>query len=230
MKNNYEIILFDLDNTLFDFEEDQKLAYQMAFNNIGYNLDNQMYKKYCEINNFFWKILQDGMISLEELFIIRHRTMFKKYGIDYDPEAFDKLLTREFQKTGTLIKEVDNLLNDLRYNYILAVASNGPRNQQYHRLKNSGLIEYFERIFISEEIGYNKPDLAFYQHIFNNMKVHDKSKYLMIGDSLSSDILGGMNAGIDTCWYNPKKKSKHLKISPTYEIENIRNVSEILKK
>lgn len=230
MKNNYEIILFDLDNTLFDFDIDQKKAYYGAIDSIGYILDDRMYKKYCEINEFMWHMLNDGMMGLEEVFVRRHERFFDIYGIDYSPKDFDNLLTLHFQKTGTTIKGVIELLEKLKYYYVLVVASNGPKDQQYHRLKNSGLMDYFEKIFISEEVGYNKPELEFYQNIFDSMNVYDKSKYLMVGDSISSDILGGINAGIDTCWYNPKRKSKRLRISPTYEIQNISKVGDILGK
>jgi 2-haloacid dehalogenase len=229
MSKNYEIILFDLDNTLFDLEMDKKIAYNEAIKSIGYNIDDKMYKKYCEIESFLWQVFDDCMISLEELLIRRHERFFQVYDIDCKPEKFEKILATKFQETGTVIDGVIDILKNLKSYYSLVVASNGSK-EQYQRLKNSGLINYFDQIFLSEEIGCSKPKLEFYQNIFDNLKVYDKSKYLMVGDSIETDILGGIKADIDTCWYNPKKKTKSLKINSTYEIREIDKLEDILIK
>ena len=216
----YKTLLFDIDDTLFDFSIDQEIAFKKAMHNIGYECTDEMYNRYNDINLSMWKLLDEGKISLQELFIKRFEVFFKEYNIKENPKKFNKELDYAFQETGTPIEGVEELLESLKDNYELAITSNSPKAQQYHRLRNANFDKYFSKIFISEELGYNKPDQKYFDIVFDNIENKDKSSIMIIGDSLTSDIIGGNNAGIDTCWYNAKKKENTTTARPTYEIKS----------
>ena len=226
--SKYKVILFDVDNTLIDFDIDQKKAYFSAMKEVNINCTDEMYNDYYEVNRGLWHKFDDGKIKLSELFIKRHEIFFEKYNINIDANKFEEILNIEFQKTGTLIKGVKEILDILKKNYILIIITNGKQEQQYKRLENAYLLDYFFKIFISEEIGYSKPDIKFFDIVLESIPNIEKQEILIVGDSISSDILGGINAGIDTCWYNAKKKVKRLNINPTYVISNMDSLLDII--
>jgi putative hydrolase of the HAD superfamily len=117
----------------------------------------------------------------------------------------------------------------LHGNYKLAIVTNGLKDVQNNRIRKSVIGEYIKDIIISEEVGISKPDPGIFEHAFNNIEQYDKSRVLMVGDSLSSDIQGGINFGIDTCWYNPHKTQNQTQISPSYEISNLMELLSILE-
>lgn len=227
-QKKYKTILFDIDDTLIDFDIDQKTAFKEAVKKIGYVCNDKMYEDYNKINLSMWEELNLGKMTLNDVFVNRFSVFFKKYGIKYDELEFNKILTDMFQKTGTLIKGVKETLDKLVNNYELAVISNGPKDQQYHRLKNADISKYFSKFFISEEIGYNKPDKRFFDIVFKNIDNKEKSKILIVGDSITSDIIGGKQVGVDTCLYNIRNKENKTNIKPEYEIENFEELLQIL--
>ncbi len=228
MVKEYKTILFDIDDTLFDFNKDQKKAFKEAIKEIGYICTDKMYEDYNRINLNMWESLNQGKIKLEELFTKRFKIFFEKYKINQDEKDFDKILTKMFQKTGTPIKGTIEVLEKIKEKYELVIVSNGPKRQQYHRLQNADFLKYFSQIFISEEIGFNKPDINFFKVVFSNIANKEKSKILIIGDSISSDIIGGKMAGIDTCWYNPNNIENKTDIKPNYEIKDLEELLTIL--
>ncbi len=220
----YKTILFDIDDTIIDFNIDQKKAFEEAFHSIGYHCDEEMYKDYTIINAHMWEQLNEGKLSLQELCVKRFEVFFKKYNIPEEPKKFDRLLTLGFQKTGTPIKGAKEVLETLKQHFELVVTTNGPKDQQYHRLDNANFSQYFSKIFVSEEVGYNKPHIQYFEKVFAEIENKDKSSILIVGDSISSDIRGGNNAGIDTCWFNRKHKENHTNCIPTYEINQLEEV------
>lgn len=224
----YKTILFDIDDTLIDFKVDQKIAFMKAMNEIGKICTEEMYEDYNDINLGLWEELNKGNISLEELFVKRFKIFFDKYKIKQNEEEFNNILTKMFQETGTPIKGVVETLDKISNVYELVVVSNGPKDQQYHRLKNANFLKYFSKIFISEEMGYNKPDKKYFDIVFNNIKNKEKSQILIVGDSISSDIIGGKKVGIDTCWYNINNKENTTGIKPEYEIKNFEELLKIV--
>lgn len=220
----YKTILFDIDDTIIDFNIDQKKAFEEAFQAIGYHCDEEMYKDYTRINAGMWELLDEGKLSLQDLCVKRFEVFFKKYNIPEEPKKFDRLLTLGFQKTGTPMKGAKEVLERLQKDFELVIATNGPKDQQYHRLDNANFSQYFSKIFVSEEVGYNKPHIKYFEKVFEEIDNKDKSSILIVGDSISSDIRGGMNAGIDTCWFNRKNKDNHSHFQPTYEIKELEEV------
>ncbi len=224
----YKTLLFDVDNTLFDFDKDQETAFREAMDRIEHPCTEEMYKDYNQINMGMWEMLNRGEITAEELSVKRFEVFFEKYHIKQDARIFSSLLTEAFRKTGTPIKGSREILEQLRNNYELVVISNGFKRQQYHRLDNAKFSNYFSKIFLSEEIGYNKPDKNFFDIVLKNIENKEKSKILIIGDSISADIVGGKNAGIDTCWYNPKNKENKTNVKPNYEIKDFQELLKII--
>lgn len=224
----YKTILFDVDNTLFDFDKDQEIAFKEAMNIIGHPCTEKMYEDYNQINIGMWEMLNRGEITAEELSVKRFKIFFEKYQIKQDAQIFSSLLTQAFQKTGTPIKGSREILEQLKDKYELVIISNGFKRQQYHRLNNAKFSRYFSKIFLSEEIGYSKPDKNFFDVVLQNIENKEKSKILIIGDSISADIAGGKNAEIDTCWYNPKNKENATNIQPNYEIKDFKELLKII--
>ena len=146
----------------------------------------------------------------------------------------DNIRALEFyQRRGFLLaKFYKNAIENLRKIKpqipMLAIITNGPKSQQYSRLENAKISEYFSYIFVSEEIGYNKPNIKFFEYMFEKIEEKDKNKMLVLGDSLTSDIQGGINAGIDTCWCNWKKKENKTTIKPNYEINKLEELLSML--
>ena len=220
----YSTILFDLDDTLLDFYIDQEIAFKAAIKIINEVYTEKLYNDYVIINNQMWKLLEEGKITVPELLVKRFEILFEKYNIKEEAVDFEKKLTLEFQKTGTTITGVKELLDNLKDKYELVIASNGPKSQQYNRLENSGIKKYFSKIFISEEVGYNKPDIRYFNKVLDELDNKDKAKIIIIGDSIVSDVKGGNEFGIDTCWYNKNSCENITGIKPTYEITNIKEI------
>lgn len=224
----YKTILFDVDNTLFDFNKDQETAFKEAMDKIGYPYTEEMYENYNQINMGMWEMLNRGEMTAEELSVKRFEEFFEKYHIKQDAQIFSSLLTEAFQKTGTPIKGSREMLEQLKDKCELVIISNGFKRQQYHRLDNARFSNYFTRIFLSEEVGYNKPDKNFFDIVLQNIENKQKSKILVVGDSITADIVGGKNSGIDTCWYNPKNKENKTDVKPNYEIKDFQELLKII--
>lgn len=225
----YNTILFDIDDTLFDFGKDQEIAFKKAMKELGHICSHEMYQNYDKINRTMWDLLAKGEIKLEELYLKRFEQFFKQYGIKEEPQKLNQLLDKTFQLTGTPIEGATQVLQEVHGKYELAITSNGPKMQQYHRLKNAGYGKYFTKVFISEEIGFHKPEKEFFDIVFENIKTKDKSQILIVGDSLVSDIKGGKEAGIDTCWFHSSCQEIKTEIIPTYEITKLEQVIKILE-
>ena len=225
----YEILLFDLDGTLIDFSVDQKFAFKEALEKIGYEYTDDILEQYKEINRIVWNKLEKGEIkTVADLFEERCKMFFEIYNINESTCKFNNLLDEGMQKSGTTFKETKEILEKLSKMYKLAIITNGPKSQQYSRLENAKISEYFSYVFVSEEIGYNKPNIKFFEYMFEKIEEKDKTKMLVIGDSLTSDIQGGINAGIDTCWCNWKKKENKTTIKPNYEINKLEELLSML--
>lgn len=178
-----------------------------------------------------WGKLEKGEIkTITDLYKERCKSFFKIYNIDESIDKFNSLLDEGFYKNGTLFKGVKNVLKILSEEYRLGIITNAPQKQQHIRLKNAKISQFFSYVFTSEEIGYNKPDIKFFDYILERLEEKDKSKMLIIGDSVTSDIQGGVNAGIDTCWYNADYRKNVATIKPNYEINKLEELFYILEE
>ncbi|MBP3201955.1 MAG: YjjG family noncanonical pyrimidine nucleotidase [Lachnospiraceae bacterium] len=220
-------ILWDFDNTLLNFDVAEKAAIVSTFEkfNLG-TCTNQMLRRYEKINKEYWHMIEDKKINKQTALVKRYEDFFIEYGID---KKIAKDFNDEYTKAlGNTIEYVENsfeLVSSLKGKYKQYIVSNGAKNVQTVRMKKSNFDKIVDGTFISDIVGAEKPSIEFFNHVFEKIKATDKSEIIIIGDSLSSDIKGGNNAGIKTCWYNPKKKG----IPSGYLIDyNIQSLNEIL--
>ncbi|WP_432355681.1 YjjG family noncanonical pyrimidine nucleotidase [Sporosarcina sp. A2] len=216
----YDVFFFDLDDTLMEFDTGEQNAFRNAFIQAGLSEGLDAYRaEYKAISKVLWQQLEEGTTTMAELNVGRFQQLFDKFSIDLDPVAFsDTYLTflgKEAHMIDGVIKMLDRL-GDVR----LAIVTNGFIKAQIARVAISTLNNRFETIVSSDEAGFQKPRPEIFQEAMDRLGVTDKSRVLMTGDSLTSDIRGGINFGIDTCWYNPNGLENTSRNIPTYEISN----------
>lgn len=223
----YSTVLFDLDDTLFDFGAAEAVAIRQVLKNNGLPSDNKAVKTYSAINLHYWKLFESGKIKREQIFTERFAALLDTFGTEGDAV---KLSSEYGMLLSTQHQLVDGAEDILAYcknkGYRIYIASNGLSSTQHRRIAESGVAGYFDRVFVSEDTGYKKPEKGFFDFILENGDEKDHSRMLIVGDSQTSDILGGINAGIDTCWLNPSAKVSSCK--PTYEISRLADLKRIL--
>lgn len=206
MALRYDTILLDADETLFDFKRSEREAVAEAFRSIGVEADEEMFRVYSEINGSMWKLLERGEIEKKVLFYHRFEVFFERYGITADPhEMADRYMERLAEK-GYLLDGARALCLRLREVARLYIVTNGTEFIQRGRYAKSGLSDCFEDTFISDVIGAEKPSVTFFERVAEQIPDFRRERTLIVGDSLTSDMQGGVNFGIDTCWYNPQGK------------------------
>ena len=215
----YKVILFDADETLFDFKKAEKEAFKNTM--IEFNIDydeNYHFSTYKEINTAIWKELEEGLITQAKLKTERFRRLIEKLNLNFNENDFSDAYMKHLAAGSFLFDGATELIEDLSSKYILSIVTNGLTSVQEGRLKKSVIAKYFKDIVISESIGIAKPHPDIFGHAINNLGTFNKDEILMIGDNLSSDIKGGINYNIDTCWYNPNKLENKTDLKPTYEV------------
>lgn len=225
----YEVIIFDADETLFDFEKSEREALKNTMIEFGIEYDeNHHLKIYKELNTAIWKELEDGFITQEKLKVERFKRLSNRLDVEFNEEEFAKLYMKNLSLASFLYDDSRDLVESLHKDYRLIIITNGLTEVQSNRIRKSTIAKYFDSVVISEEVKVSKPNPKIFQYALNNLNYSDKSKVLMVGDSLTSDIQGGINFGIDTCWYNPNKIVKRTEIKPTYEISNLMELKNII--
>ena len=224
----YSFLLFDADNTLLDFDENERVSLAYTFRTFGIPFDEQTIALYHEINLSYWKMLAENRISKEELLIKRFETLYEKLGINADPVATESCYRGQLGQGCQVVPGALEVCRKLRPDYKLYVITNGVATTQHSRLEGSGVAALMDGIFISDEIGYDKPDVRFFEYVQKSIAGFEKSKALVIGDSLFSDIRGGVDFGLDTCYLNAYHKPNTSEIQPTYEIQDIIELLKLL--
>ena len=222
----YSVVLFDIDDTLLDFPRSEKEALCEAFMLSGVELNEEMITVYQKINYELWKALERGEIERDELMTRRFEDFAKFYGLDID---FLKVANDYLDCLGKKIYFIEGareLLEALYGKIRMYIVTNGLAKVQNSRYKLTGFDKIFDGMFISQEVGANKPDNRFFEYVAEHIDGFEKEKTIIVGDSLSSDIAGGINFGIDTCWYSAKGMTP--KIQPTYTVDSLDKVLPIL--
>lgn len=223
----YTTIYFDLDNTLLDFNLTEKEAITKLLKLHNLPVSDEIVKTYSAINQVWWQRFERGEILKEEIFSGRFRTFLETYGFEGDAESMSKDYFELLASGHHILSGAENALQYVKNRgYTVCITTNGVSRTQYRRIKESGLGKYFDYIFVSEDAGHQKPEKEYFDYVMNNTPEKDKSKIIVIGDSQSSDILGGINFGADTCWLN--LEDKRAEYASKYEIHNIYEIKDIL--
>lgn len=204
-------VLWDIDGTLLNFKRAQYVALYKCFAYFDEHLDDGMVEVYDRINHSYWLMLEKGEISKSELLVKRFVVFFRKYGINIDPEEFNEMYQVELGNTYVFNDHGYETVKELKNRGIIQFAvTNGTKVAQNGKLKGSGLDKLLDEIFISEDIGYEKPDKRFFEPVISKLNEYgiDKEECVIVGDSESSDIQGGINVGIRTVHYTDELKSR----------------------
>lgn len=200
-------ILIDVDDTLLDFEKCSEEAMRLAMEEAGITYRKGMMDIFHPVNNSLWKRIEQGSLTVPELYQIRWNLVFEAMGISYDGVAFEKRFLHFLHDSAIPVEGALELLQHLHGKYSLFVASNAPNEQQRKRLTKAGMLQYFDGIFASESLGVSKPQKEFFRLCLEGMGNASSNETAIIGDSLSSDIKGGVESGIFTCWLNRHGKT-----------------------
>lgn len=224
----YSVIFLDLDNTVLDFKAAEKNAITALLKNNSVIPDEELIRTYSEINDSYWKRFELGIIKKEEIFTGRFKTFVEKTGINADPAKLSEQYFNLLSFGNDIIEGAYQMLEAVKnMGVTVCVTTNGVAKTQYKRIKNSGLEKFFDYIFVSEDAGSQKPEKAYFDYVLKNIPKVPKEKILVIGDSISSDIAGGINSGLDTCWYNPNEFNSETK--PDYIIKSLSELPNIIR-
>lgn len=222
-------LLWDVDGTLLDFLAAEKYGMRVCLAEIGVTLTDEMLAVYSAINRSWWRKHEKGEATREEIFTGRLRDFFSRYGIAYTD--YNRFNGRYQEALGEAVFPLDDSLKlfaELKNRFRQYIVTNGSRKAQELKLAKSGLDSLADGIFISEVIGAQKPTAAFFDAVQKETG-YRKDETLIIGDSLSSDMKGGNNAGILCCWYNPSGETRSEDIRIDFEIRNLWELTELLK-
>ena len=223
-------LLWDVDGTLLDFLADERAAIRAVFSKFDLGeCSDAMLARYSEINIGFWQRLERNELSRKQVLTGRFQQFFSEYGIDTQlAPAFNDEYESTLGNTVVFFDDSLNIVKALKGRVKQYVVSNGTVAVQNKKLERSKLGELLDGVFLSEELGVEKPDPVFFEKVFSEIRVDDPSAIMIIGDSLTSDIQGGMNTGIKTCWYNPGKKPVPYNYRVDYSISDLHELNHVL--
>lgn len=226
----YDLFLFDLDDTLLDFKKSEQLSFFLALQNIGLkdNLDS-LFSQYQVENKALWKLFEQNLTTKEHLKVERFRKVFQANGIEIDPELASNRYLETLPETVVLIDHAVEICEWLTQHGELGIITNGIQHVQHQRIKNSKIAQYISFVSVSDECGFAKPDVRFFEFASKRAKRFSKPSTIIVGDRIEADVEGGMNFGIDSCWFNPDKLEKPSHLHPTYEIKHLSELKHILK-
>ncbi|MDN3956004.1 YjjG family noncanonical pyrimidine nucleotidase [Sporolactobacillus laevolacticus] len=228
VKPKFHYLLFDADNTLFDYDQAETVALEQTLSQFGHTYSDELRTAYRKINQMLWDQLEAKQITVKELQTKRFKLLFSDLGFEENAEDFNAYYLNVLANSVPLIDGAEELCKHLSKYCRLAIVTNGISKTQHGRFEQSTIKDFFTHLFISGEIGLQKPQFEYFDYVFDAMQITDKSKVLMVGDSLAADIIGGKNAGIATCWYNPTGKVNDKKIHADFVINRLDQLNPII--
>lgn len=225
---SYEWIFFDADGTLFDYDAAEAAALEGAFDACGLPFDASIGSRYSEINASIWREFELGELDQNELKTLRFDRLFTELGFSADAAVFSGHYLEILSRQTKLLDGAETLVHSLGDKVRMILITNGLAEVQVPRFAASSIRDAFAEIVISGEIGLAKPDPAIFDYAFERIGRPPKERVLMIGDNIGSDILGGANYGLDTCWFNPVGASNGHEVTPTYEIRDLHEILDLL--
>lgn len=224
------IVLLDLDNTILDFNTAERHALSRALTALGVPFDDGTLCLYNRINIRHWEMLENGLLTREQVLVKRFEALFSQLGIEADAFRTQELYENMLSEGHWFMPGAAEMLEALSGQYRLFICSNGSQAVQDGRIASAGIAPCFENIFISEHMGFNKPDRQYFELCFSQIPNFRRKGALMVGDSLTSDIRGGINAGIRTCWFNPGGRENHGPVFPDFEIRELHELKPLLER
>ncbi len=224
----FDILLLDLDDTILDFHKAEGVAIRRTFRHFGIDPTDAVVERYSVINKAHWARLERKELTREQVLVGRFAQLFAELGVETDATGVARQYEQFLSQGHWFLPGAEEALIELSAKYRLFLVSNGTAIVQKGRLDSSGIRKYFEKIFVSQEIGATKPSLEYFDAVFSQIPNFDKTKAIIVGDSLGSDILGGINAGIATCWVNPHHTPANPHIPADYEIEALAQLPALL--
>jgi 2-haloacid dehalogenase len=223
-----EILLLDLDDTILDFHKAERIALGKTIREFGLEPTEEVLSCYHVINKWHWEQLEKGVMTRAEILVNRFAVLFEKQGIAVDAAACAKAYEKNLSIGHYFLPGAEEAVDSLSKKYRLFLVSNGTASVQKGRMTSANLYRFFEKVFVSQEIGHTKPSKAYFDACFARIPDFDPEKAIIVGDSLSSDIQGGINAGIKTVWINPDHKPCG-DIKPDYELEALHQLPALLE-
>lgn len=227
---NFDVLLWDIDGTLLDFLAAEKAAIRTLFGEFGLGeCTDEMIARYSAINKRYWEALERGEMTKPQILVGRFEEFFRSEGLYASvAPAFNEKYQIRLGDTVVFCDDSYEIVSSLRGKIKQYAVSNGTVAAQTRKLENSGLGVLFDGVFLSEEIGFEKPSAAFFNAVFASIAPVDRSRVLIIGDSLTSDVAGGERAGIKTCWYNPTNSKNVTGAHVDYEVHDLHDVLTLL--
>lgn len=222
-------IFFDLDDTLLDFKAAERESLTATLTAFGIPQDEAVLVRYSEINHSCWEKLQRKEYTLDEVLTRRFEIFFSELGIKADVPRVRADYERRLRESARPSRGAVELLRSLQGKYRIFVVTNGVSRSQYSRISNAGIGEYIERVFVSEDVGCEKPDPEFFKRVLAELGDVNESESIIVGDSMTSDIPAGAEAGMLTCLYNPEGKVYTQEPAPDFEIKRLSELSEIIE-
>ena len=223
-----EFLFLDLDDTILDFHKAERIAISKTIREFGVEPTEEILNLYHSINKWHWEQLELGKLTRAEVLVNRFGVLFEKLGLEVDAPQCAKTYEINLSQGHWFLPGAEEAVDALSKKYRLFLASNGTAVVQKGRMTSANLYRFFEKVFVSQEIGHNKPSKAYFDGCFAQIPGFDPAKAMIVGDSLSSDIKGGINAGIRTVWVNPEHKPCG-DIRPDYEIEALHQLEALLE-
>ena len=224
-----EFLFLDLDDTILDFHKAERLAIAKTIRQFGVEPTEEVLARYHVINRWHWEQLEKGVLTREQVLQNRFGVLFQELGMDADKALCARIYEKNLSIGHYFLPGAEEAVDRLSKKYRLFLASNGTASVQKGRMTSANLYRFFEKVFVSQEIGHNKPSKAYFDGCFAQIPGFDPRKAMIVGDSLSSDIQGGKNAGIATCWVNPAH-AEAGNIFPDYEIEALHQLEALLER
>ena len=224
----YPYLLFDADNTLFDFDQAERNAHLLLCRAHGLAFSEEGYQLYHKCNADLWRDFDRGLCTKEYLLVERFRRYLAITGERADPEALNRDHLRALGEGAMLLPGAEELCRVLSRDHRLYLLTNAVASVQKTRFANSAIAPYFQGVFISEEVGVGKPDPAYFDYVFHAVPGLARDNALVIGDSLTSDIQGANNAGLPCCWFNSKGQPRPQGLRIDYEIRALEELYAIV--
>ena len=230
MRDLRPVVLLDIDDTILDFQTAEATALRRTFNEMGVPVNDALIARYSAINRSQWELLEEGVLTREEVLVCRFELLFEELGLPHSGEAACRRYEELLCEGHWFMPGAERLLEELKGDYRLFIVSNGSAKVQAARLASAAIGPYFEQIFISEEVGAEKPTRAFFDRCFARIPDWDPARAILVGDSLTSDIRGAKNAGMLSVWYNYRGRSGRAEIRPDYEISDLAELPPLLAR